>query len=34
LSNGVRGKRHALSDGIVQGVKPADTVLTFLAEKN
>jgi hypothetical protein len=34
MSNGVRGKRHALSDGIAQGVKPADNVLTLLAERN
>ena len=34
MSNGVRGKRHALSDGIAQGVKRASNVLTFLAERN
>ena len=34
LSNGVRSERHASTHGMFRGVKPADNVLTFVAETN
>jgi hypothetical protein len=33
LSNGVRGEWHASKHGMFRGVKPADDVPTFVAER-